>query len=186
MAHSTRSPNLTKAGQRGATSNDRLSELPAGRTMLSRIFPKSFDNAWRGRPAAIWILAAVSLAKTLQGVMSMVNTRHTMITADAIPVDKFPPEAAREAVAMFALLGLNLTVLPLIGLVAMVRYRSMVPFVYLMMIAVAIGYRVLNAINDSTDYLAKGFLINMAILAVTVVGFVLSLMQRSPAPERAP
>jgi hypothetical protein len=72
-------------------------------------------------------------------------------------------------------------VLPVQSLVAIARYRSMIPFLYLMMIAVQIGYRVLNAINGAANYRATGFLVNMGILALMVLGFVLSLRTKSSA-----
>ncbi|MGN6148317.1 MAG: hypothetical protein ACTHPD_07250 [Rhizomicrobium sp.] len=147
--------------------------------MFGRLFPKSFDNAYRGHWLAVWILGAVSVLKIMQGTMSMIMARHTMITADGIPVDTYPPEAAEKAIAMFALLGLNLLVLPVQSFVAIVRYRSMIPFLYLMMIVVQIGYRVLNALNGAANYQASGFFVNMGILALMVLGFVLSLRTKS-------
>jgi hypothetical protein len=144
--------------------------------MLGRLFPKSFDNTFRGHWLALWLLGAVAAVKILQGIQSMAKTHDTMVRADGIPVDTFPPAAAHEAVSMFALLGLNMMVLPLISLLALVRYRAMAPFLFLAMILVQLGYRVLNALNGATDIHAIGFWVNMGILAVMIVGLVLSLV----------
>jgi hypothetical protein len=162
-------------------------QQPARRgRMFARLFPRAFDNAYRGYWLAVWVLAAVSLVKTLQGINSMIMTRRVMIDADGIPLDSFAPAAAHEAMSIFALLGLNLLILPALSLVALIRYRAMIPFLYLMMIAVQLGSRLLNLLNDSTNLHAVGFFINMGLLALTVIGFMLSLAPRRDAnPPRA-
>jgi len=151
--------------------------------MLSRIFPTTFDNAYRGHWLAIWILAVVALLKAIQGGKSMITPVSTMVTADGIPLSTFNAAAQHETIVMFALLGMYLTVVPLIGLVALVRYRAMIPFAYLMLIAVQLGAGAINMIYEPSTGHPVGFWVNLGILAVTLLGFVLSLV---PARGAAP
>lgn len=153
--------------------------------MLGRLFPRSFDNAYRGNRLAPWMLGAVALVKGLQGFNSMTMPVKVMVSADGIALSTFNPPAQQEAIAMFALLGMYLLVLPLVTAVALVRYRSMIPFLYLMFIAVQLGARALNALNSPSSGHPIGFFINLGVLAVTVLGFVLSLMPGRGAAEAA-
>src|SRR5438105_15455690 len=46
-----------------------------GADMLDRLFPKTFDNTYRGHWLGIWIFTAVALVKAVQGVNSIIITR---------------------------------------------------------------------------------------------------------------
>jgi hypothetical protein len=149
--------------------------------MLDRIFPKQFDNAYRGHWLAIWIFVPVMLVKAIQGVNSILLTRRVMTTADGIPLDSFSTAGAEAAVAMFALLGFYLLILPLQSVVVLIRYRAMIPFMYLMLLIQQLGSRallLLHPIARSGDYGAfpVGLYVNIAILALTIIGFVLSFL----------
>jgi|SRR4051812_37924603 hypothetical protein len=148
--------------------------------MLDRIFPKAFDNRYRGHWLGVVLFVLVILLKAVQGVNSIVMTRKVMIGADGIPLDSFNPIAANTAVEMFALLGMYLLVLPLIGAVALVRYRAMIPFLFLMLLAVMLGSRGLNYLHPIARTAAAGghpigMYVNLGILALAVIGFALSL-----------
>jgi len=149
--------------------------------MLSRILPKQFDNDYRGLWLGAVIFVAAMSVKALQGAMSMINTRNTAINADGIPLDSFSPAAQREVLIMFALLGMWLLVLPLISAVALVRYRSMIPFLFLALLVQQLAARIVVYLHTPTSAPAGqpiGFYVNMGILAVTAIGFVLSLVER--------
>jgi hypothetical protein len=150
--------------------------------MLDRLFPKQFDNVYRGHWLGLVLFALVLAVKALQGFNSIVRTHDIMTGADGIPVDTFTPLAAAEATQMFALLGMYLLVLPLISLLALIRYRAMIAFLLLMLIVVQLGARGVHllhpTIGESTGGAEPiGFYVNLAILAVTVIAFVLSLLQ---------
>lgn len=148
--------------------------------MLDRIFPKSFDNVYRGNRLGLWLFAGVALVKALQGINSMVFTRMVATGADGIPLDRFNAEAAETVLRMFGLLGFYTLVLPLLSAVALVRYRAMIPFLFLMLLFVQIGSRVFLLLKPiaRTSAVPPGLAVNLAILAVTLVGFALSLRQR--------
>jgi hypothetical protein len=147
--------------------------------MLDRIFPKQFDNAYRGHWLAIWIFVPVMLVKAIQGVNSVVMTRRVMTTADGIPLDSFNAAGAEAAVAMFALLGFYLLILPLQSVVVMIRYRAMIPFMYLMLLIQQLGVRVLVLMRPVAGSGAApiGLTINLVIVALTIIGFVLALLK---------
>jgi hypothetical protein len=149
--------------------------------MLARIFPKQFDNEYRGYWLAVWIFVPLMLVKVLQGANSIIMTRAVLTNADGIPVDTYTGGSAETVIALFALLGMYLLIIPLQSLIVLVRYRSMIPFMYLCFIAVQIGARVLNQINpiERPGGPPIGFTVNLIIFVLTLIGFALSLQDRT-------
>jgi hypothetical protein len=161
--------------------------------MFSRIFPKQFDNTYHGRWLAVWIFVPVVLLKATQGVNSIIMTRQVMTTADGIPLDAYGAAGAEAAIAMFALLGLYLLILPFQSVVVLIRYRAMIPFMYLLLLLVQVSSRVLLMAHPIVRSGAQsmgfggqpiGFYVNLAILAMTLIGFVLSLQNKSHSRAR--
>jgi hypothetical protein len=148
--------------------------------MVDRLFPKSFDNVYRGHWLAIWIFGAVVLAKAMQGVNSIIMPRLVATNADGIPLDSFNAAGAQTVLALFALLGFYLLVLPVQSVVVLIRYRAMIPFMYLMLLFVQLGSRVLFLLHPAvrTSTMPAGLAVNLAILALTLMGFALSLLSK--------
>jgi hypothetical protein len=153
--------------------------------MLSRLFPKQFDNNYRGYALALWLLAPIALMILAQCVVSLVMTRDVLMGPDRIPVDTYDAPAAQTVIALFALAAVYRIVLPLMCLVALVRYRAMVPLMYLLLAAVSVANRVVLFLNPivRNDAPATGFAITLALLAAILVGLALSLA--TPAKKRA-
>ncbi len=150
--------------------------------MLGRIFPKQFDNAWRGHWLAIGFLIPVVLLKSMMGVNSVFNTRSVLTGPDAIPLDSYSAAGAQAVVSLFALSALGNLVLVTLSIVALVRYRAMIPFLYLLMLAEYAGRRALLFANPigRSEGTPIGFYINMTLLALLLIGFALSLQNRDP------
>jgi hypothetical protein len=133
----------------------------------------------------------VLIVKALQGVNSIIWTREIMAGADGIPIDTFSAVAANNAILMFALLGMYLLVIPVQSTVVLVRYRSMIPFMLLMLLAVQLGSRGIHLLHPDPRSNPGGgepigFYVNLGILAVTVVAFVLSIVRPRPQAGALP
>ena len=106
--------------------------------MLGRIFPKQIDNDYRGYKLAIWLLVPIVLLKffmglNVAGLNPWISNRFVAKTADGIPLETFGAEAASTVMFLFASWGLILLVLSLLGIVVLIRYRAMVPLMYLLL-----------------------------------------------------
>jgi hypothetical protein len=169
--------------------------------MLSRIFPKTFDNDYRGRRLAIWLFVAAMLLTGLQGAFVIAMTRQTLPTADGISLDNLGATGTSLAVSLTALLGLFTLILPVQGIVVLIRYRAMIPFMFICLLVLDICNRILLRVNPivrtapcSTPHSYacgglhgmahhSGYYVSWAIFGMTILGLVLSLMRRSkPAP----
>ena len=147
--------------------------------MFSRIFPKQIDNNYRGHWLAIWLFALVVLLKATQGVESIVNTRSVVTTADGISLDGFSAAGADVVVALFALLGLYLLVIPLQSVVVLIRYRAMIPLMYVLIVVDYLGHRGIGWMKPIVRIgTPSGSFLNVALFALSVVGLALSLRGR--------
>ena len=154
--------------------------------MLARLFPRQIDNTFRGHWLAIWLLALVSLLKAVQGVESMLNTRNTMENADGLSFANFDPTGAALLMSLFALLGLYLLILPSLSALVLIRYRAMIPIVYLLFLLLYGANRLVQLLHPvpRAETHPVGFYVNLVILGLMVLGFVLSLLNRPAAPSR--
>ncbi|MDE2134692.1 MAG: hypothetical protein KGM97_06700 [Alphaproteobacteria bacterium] len=154
--------------------------------MFNRIFPKQFDNTYRGHWLAIWLFVPVVLMELAMGANSIINTRTVAMSADGIPLDRYGAGGADAVIALFAIAGLFRVLLALQGIVVLIRYRAMIPFMYLLLLIVQLGSKALVLVHPivrsgvSTAQLGSAFI--LAILAMTVIGVVLSLRNKSDSP----
>lgn len=158
--------------------------------MLEKILPKQFDNAFRGHFLAVWLFGAAVLMELAMATNSLINTRTVATLADAIPLDRYGNGAAQTVIAIFALAGLFRLLLALEGLLVLVRYRSMIPFMFLVLLALHLGSKLLLVLHPiarsgvSSARLGSAFV--YAIIAILFIGFALSLVGPSKVPALRP
>jgi hypothetical protein len=162
--------------------------------MLKRLFPVRMDNVYRGHVLAVWLLVPVALAKLLQGasvagLLGPGRTRQVLEGVDRVPLGAFPPEAVSHLVFLFAAWGLGVFLLGLLASVVLVRYRGMIPLMYLLLLIEQVGRKGLSAIHLDRPLVSLAAspanLVNWGFLLALAVGFVLSLSGR-PAGEARP
>jgi hypothetical protein len=148
--------------------------------MLSRIFPNQFDNAsYGGHRFGIWLFVPVLMVELAIGLNSIINTRFVATSADGIPLDSYDAAGAAAVVSLFALLGLSRALIGLTGLMALIRYRAMIPFMYLLLLALQFGTKALVFLHPIAPSGPSGGIGSVFILGVTIVmlaGFGLSLV----------
>ncbi|MEO6582185.1 MAG: hypothetical protein ABIN68_05190 [Sphingomicrobium sp.] len=125
----------------------------------------------------MWLLGLLIALTLVVSVNSIFNTASVAAGADGLPLDSFSPAAARTVLMLFALDAVGQLALSLIALVALVRYRAMVPLIYMLVLAEQLGRRFIlqsyavprAPIEPATPYIVLG------VLALVALGLVLSL-----------
>ena len=152
--------------------------------MLERILPRQIDNRYPGLRVGLWVFGLLVLIRLAMGANIMINTRSIAEGADGIPLDSYGAGGAGAVISLFALLGLSKLVIGLLGLIALIRYRAMIPLILLLMLAEHGASRALvlarPIVRSEGD--APGSTINMILLALLLIGLVLSLWR--PARDR--
>jgi hypothetical protein len=147
--------------------------------MLSKIFPQTIDNTLNGQWLGYLLLVPVLLLKIAIAIGSMVIPAEANST-DGIEMSGYPVTALQEAVASTALLGLLHLSIGLIGVLALIRYRAMIPLIYVWLLFEFAGRRLLLTIYpiERAGDTSTASTINLALLALMVVGFGFSIWPR--------
>ena len=144
--------------------------------MIGDLLPRSFDATYHGRKPALWLLGFVALSKIVMGLNCIFNGRYVATVADGIPLDSFTRAGAQAVVAMFAAWGLSVLVLGALAMLALVRYRGMVPFMLAVLVLEHVCRRLIFVfLPVARTAGSTGWLVNLVLLAVLLVGLALSL-----------
>ena len=148
--------------------------------MINRIFPTSFDNQFPGHKIALYVFYALT-------ALTLWRSQHHLFAEDggaqsiaSIPLDTYSVNAAETVVGIFALWGLSQLIIGLIYLLAAVRYRALIPFLYLLF-TLEYAMRLWVGANKTieTSGTAPGSLINLPFMIAGVVLFALSIWRRA-------
>lgn len=147
--------------------------------MIDQVLPGIVDNTYRGRRLAFLPFGLLVLLKLTIGVNSIFRGYMVMSTADGIPLDTFPAAATQSLISLWALLGLSYVVMALLCILVLIRYRSMIPFMFALLLLQHLGGSV---IGHYLPLVRTGeppaYLVNLTLLTLMVVGLGLSLWRR--------
>lgn len=156
--------------------------------MLNKIFPKQYDNEYRGHKLALLLLAIITAFNLMMFYQTVFNTYYAATSADGIPLDSYSPEAAQRVMAIFALLGNVHFVFITLAVLALVRYRSMVSLVFLLQIWEYVTRTAINNHFFGTPWLhlpadlASGIV--QSLFYAMIIGLALSLWHRGTAAPK--
>ena len=150
--------------------------------ILDRLLPAQFDNTFPGQKIALYAFYALT-------ALTLWRSQHHLLATDGgaqsiatIPLGSYSAGAAATVVGIFALWGLSQLIIGLIYLVAAIRYRSLIPFLYLLFtleyfIRLTIGfYKPVETLGT-----APGGAINLPFTLLGLGLLALSLWPRAPA-----
>jgi hypothetical protein len=144
--------------------------------MLPEFLPRQAGNAYQGHKVALWIFAAVTVIRLVMSLNSFLNARTTARYADGIPLHTYPPAAAQTTVSLFSLLGWYSFIICLTCILVLIRYRSLVPVMFVLLLLQSIGGRLiphfLPILRTGTP---SGIYVNWILLAFIVVGLAFSI-----------
>ena len=151
--------------------------------MINHFLPRQADNTYPGRKLALWIFTLVLLMLAAMSVNSIFNGHSIAVNADGLPLDTYTPAGAQAVVSFYAIWGVTQLVIVLFGVIALVRYRALVPLVLALLLLEQLLLRVIDyflPIAKPHGVPASWFVI--LLLALMVLGLVLSLWRRRVEP----
>lgn len=144
--------------------------------MLDLLLPQRVDNTFHGQRLALWLLAALVLMKGGIALGTIFNGHSAATSADGIPLNTFAPAGEQAFIAIFAAWGLSQLMLNLIAVLVLVRYRALVPFMFLVLLLEHLGRRLIFLVLPiARTGTPPGLFINLGLVAVMLVGLVVSL-----------
>ena len=145
--------------------------------MFNQLLPQSFDNTYRGHRLALWLFALLVVLKVIISLNSIFNGYSVATSADGIPLDTYPSGAAQTVVSIFALSAFMLC---LLSILALARYRSMIPIMIALFLLEFLSKRlVLKVIPIVVTGTPPGFYVTLVLFAVMIVGLTLSLRNQA-------
>ena len=146
--------------------------------MLNRIFPPQFDNNYRGHKLALWLFGLLVLMKLGISLSSIFDTYNVVRSADGIPLDTFTSGGSETVVSVTALLGLSQLLLASFGVLALIRYRAMIPFMYVLLLVEYFAKKWIQLVKPIIRIgTPPATYVNLALIALLLAGLVLSLWQ---------
>jgi hypothetical protein len=147
--------------------------------MLKQLLPQRIDNSYRGYKLGLWLFALLVFLKVAMGLNCIFNGYSVASSADGIPLDSFPPGAAQTVVSDYALWGLCQLIFGLLGILVLVRYRRMIPFMFALLLLEHLSRKlILQFLPVVKTGTTPGFYVNLVLLAVMLAGLALSLRGR--------
>ena len=145
--------------------------------MLSRLLPAHLDNGFRGYQAAIWIFALITAFKLALGVTHVFSADGGAQTLSHVPLDSYPAGAAQNVVGLFARMGLEQLLLGAIFLVVLLRYRALIPLLFLLALVAQAGAFVIAACKPLSLTVSPGVApMHLVLAGLYLAGLALSLL----------
>lgn len=147
--------------------------------MLDTLLPRIAGNAYRGRRIALWLFGLLVIAKAGIALATIFNGYHAAAVADGIPLHEFGAAGAQTVVALFGLWGVGHLALCAMCIVVLIRYRALVPFMFTLLLLEYLSRRLVELfLPIATASGARGGVVNLVLLGITIVGLALSVWRR--------
>ena len=98
--------------------------------IIEAVFPQEANNQYTGHPLALWIIVIYVFKSFLAGFIHMFASDGGAQSIASIPLDSYTPEASNAVVTIFGLWGMEQLIIGIIGLVILLRYRSLIPLMW--------------------------------------------------------
>jgi hypothetical protein len=148
----------------------------------STILPPK-NNDYKGHSLALYFLVLIALRNTFRGIVHYFAPDGGSGIIAGIPIETYSEGAVQTIIALFGAMGVGHLVEAVLVWLVILRYRSMIPFAYVCLMATQVLGIALVAVKP-LPVLPPGQ-VSLYVLAPLSLGFFL-LSIRSPAEDRAP
>lgn len=144
--------------------------------MLNQFLPRRVENLYHGHKLALWLFALLILMKAAMSPNFIFNGYFVASSADGIPLDTFPVAALQTVILLFVIWGLAHFVVCLLCILVLVRYRSMIPFMFALLLLEHLSRRlILYFMPIASTGSPPGISVNLVLFALMIIGLALSL-----------
>lgn len=147
--------------------------------IINKVFPKTIDNNYKGFKIALYVFYILT-------VVTLWRSQHHLFAADggaqsiaSIPLDTFTSNGEMAVIGVFSLWGLSQLTIGFIYLATALRYKSLVPFMYLLMFFEYLmrSFYIGNFKPIPTVDTAPGAILNIILVIAVPILFILSVIQ---------
>lgn len=148
--------------------------------IINTVFPRTINNNYKGLKIALYFFYFLTL-------VTLWRSQHHLFAADggamsiaSIPLDNFTSDGEMAVIGVFSLWGLSQLIIGFIYIAVALRYRTLVPFMYLLMFFEYIMRTIYisNFKPIPTLETAPGAIGNIILIIIVPILFTLSIIQR--------
>lgn len=138
--------------------------------MTHFLFPNTIDNTYFGPKWTLGVYVGLTLLTFWRSVHHIIAPDGGAQSIATIPLDQFSSEAQAVVIGMFALWGLSQLLLALLMGVVALRYRRLIPFVWVLVALEYLGRIVIGQVKPiPTEGTAPGAMGNIPLLVIALV-----------------
>ena len=115
--------------------------------MLERLLPRTIDNHFRGHRVALWMFYPITLMTIVRSLIHVFRSDGGAQSIATIPLDSFTEVGAATVVAIFAQWGLSQLLMGGLYALVLVRYRSLIPLMYVLILIEYAGRMAVGAMK---------------------------------------
>jgi len=130
------------------------------------------------------LLLKTMMGFNVAGFNPAIEVRDILQDVDGIPLDTYSAAAATDLVYFANAWGLSLFTIGLVGLIALIRYRAMIPIAILLLTVEQVGRKAMSIVESGLGIgpdMSAGNIINWVLSVALVLALVLSIMRRRMA-----
>ena len=148
--------------------------------MLQRILPPTIDNNYKGNKIALWFFYLITAVTVVRSLIHMFKHDGGAQSIATIPLDTFTETGAAVVILIFAYWGLSQLMFGIIQVIVAIRYKSLIPLMYLMLVLEWATRFLLSMYKPiETVGQAPGGIGNMVLPFVCLVMFFLSVKEQN-------
>ena len=154
--------------------------------MLRLLFPTVLDNKYRGQWLALVFFVPVLLLKLMMGFNvagfnPVMEVRDILQDVDGIPLDTYSTGAVTDLIFFANAWGLSLFTVCLVGVIALIRYRSMIPIAILLLTVEQVGRKAMSIAESGLGIgseMSAGSTINWVLSIALLLALLLATIRR--------
>jgi hypothetical protein len=155
--------------------------------VLNRILPERIDNRYRGHRLAFWLFIPITLQKLALSLTHLFKADGGAQSISTMPLDTYPASAAQNIVGLMARNGLEQLLLGALLVLVLLRYRAMIPLMYVLIVVHYVGSRGVAQMKPLVLAGTSGASTPTLVIALlSAIGLVLSLTGRGYATNQPP
>lgn len=146
--------------------------------MLNKILPSTIDNNYRGNKIALWFFYLITVVTVVRSCIHIFKYDGGAQSIATIPLDTFTEAGADAVIMIFAYWGLSQLMFGLMQVIVAIRYKSLIAFMYLMLIIEYAGRFVISLFKTiETTGQAPGGVGNKILPIICLLMFFLSIQE---------
>jgi hypothetical protein len=148
--------------------------------MLERLLPPLAGNEYRGNRLALWIFYPITFATIVRSCIHIFRFDGGAQSIATIPLDSYTQGGGAAVVTIFAFWGLSQLLLGILSLVVLLRYRALIPLMYLLLLIEYLGRMAIGLAKPlATLETPPGARFGFVMILLALGGLLLSLWQKS-------